>query len=233
MRWRLIRCVLVVAAAALGVHPIAAGRTPPASPLLQRFLALDDPDPVQVRALRHLEASNERFRSEASMEVWTDADASGFRYEIVAEQGSDYIRFHILRAALDAERDLWRTDTATRAAFTPANYEFVDTGDESDGLTSLAVKPRRRDMFLVDGSIFLRADDGELVKMDGRLAKPPSFWTRSVHVTRWYQRFAGVRMPVAVESVARLVVAGDSRFRMSYDYESVNGRRVGAPRPRS
>ena len=39
------------------------------------------------------------------MDVWTEADASGFRYRVVAEEGSDYIRSKVFRASLDTERD--------------------------------------------------------------------------------------------------------------------------------
>jgi hypothetical protein len=40
-------------------------------------------------------------------------------------------------------------------------------------------------------------------------------------------------MPVALESVANVRIAGESTFRMRYDYESVNGQRVGAPEARA
>src|SRR5207253_7971729 len=90
-----------------------------------------------------------------------------------------------------------------------------------------------KDVLLVDGSIFVRPEDGDLVRVEGRLSKAPSFWTRRVEIVRWYQRFVGVRMPTALESVANLVVAGRSTFRMRYDYETVNGIRVGSPQPRS
>ena len=40
-------------------------------------------------------------------------------------------------------------------------------------------------------------------------------------------------MPTALESVANVRVAGDSTFRMSYEYESINGQRVGNPQPRT
>jgi len=89
------------------------------------------------------------------------------------------------------------------------------------------VKPRRKDIVLVDGSIFLNPDDGDLVKVEGRLAKTPSMWTRRVDIVRSYRRLAGVRMPVELETVATLLVAGRSTFRMTYDYETVNGQRVG------
>ena len=47
-------------------------------------------------------------------------------------------------------------------------------------------------MLLVDGTIYLNPDNGELVRMEGRLAKSPSFWTRRVEIVRWYRRIAGV-----------------------------------------
>ena len=101
------------------------------------------------------------------MDVWTEADASGFRYHIVCEDGSDYIRSKVFRASLETERDMWAAGQPDEGALTPANYVFEDRGAQPDGLASLAVKPRRKDMLLVDGSIFLNPDDGELVRMEG------------------------------------------------------------------
>ena len=46
---------------------------------------------------------------------------------------------------------------------------------------------------------------------------------RRVEVVGHYQRIAGVRLPVAFESVANVVIAGKSTFTMTYDYETVNG----------
>src|SRR6201999_3596155 len=109
---------------------------------------------------------------------------------------------------------------------TPANYALKDGGIQPDGSRSLVVKPKRKDMLLVDGAIFLRPEDGDLVRMEGKLVKTPSFWTRHVQITRWYKRLAGIRMPVALESTANVRVAGESTFRMTYTYESVNGVRV-------
>jgi hypothetical protein len=200
--------------------------------ILQRFLATEDPNPSQFRALRHLAARNDHFEKSAWMDVWTEGDASGFRYEIVAEDGSDYIRSKVFRATLETERKVWASGAPDRAGLTQENYVFEERGTQSDGLASLTVKPRRKDLLLVDGAIFVNPDDGELVRMEGRLSKAPSFWTRHVEIVRWYRRIAGFRMPVALETVANVRVAGLSTFRMSYDYESVNGRRVGHPQPR-
>jgi hypothetical protein len=168
------------------------------------------------------------------MDVWTDADrTNGFRYRIVSAGGSDYIRSHVFVAALEMERKMWASGDPERSAFTPENYVFEDHGARSDGLAGLSVTPRRKDLMLLEGSIFLRPEDGELMRIEGRLSKAPSFWTRRVEIVRWYQRFAGARMPVVLESVANVRVAGRSTFRMSYEYEIVNGERVGAPQVRA
>ena len=203
----------------------------PRSNILERFFALGDPTPNQVRALRHLEARNQQFDKTAWMDVWTEADRSGFRYTIVGEGGSDYIRSRVLRATLKTEAEMWASGAPDRAGFTLDNYIFEDRGAELDGLVSLQVKPRRKDVLFVDGSIFLNPADGDLVRLEGRLSKSPSFWTRRVEIVRWFRRFAGFRMPVAIESVANVLVAGRSTFRMTYEYESVNGQHIGDPQP--
>ena len=96
-------------AALLGAHANADGPASASPAILQRFLALDDPTPTQFRALRHLEARNEKFEKSAWMDVWTEGDGSGFRYQIVAEDGADCIRSKVFRASLDAEREMWST----------------------------------------------------------------------------------------------------------------------------
>src|SRR2546430_903456 len=204
----LSRSVLVASIAALAAaHTIAAApsdATIPAPSILQRFLALSDPSPSSYRALRHLEARNDKFDMSAWMDVWTEIDASGFRYRIVAEEGSESIRSRVFRETLETERRLWASAPADAGSVTPANYIFDDRGARADGLAALAIKARRKEVLLVDGAIFLRPDDGELLKMEGDLAKPPSFWTRRVRIVRHFRRLAGVPMPFPPDAGANL-----------------------------
>ena len=221
---------LVVASAdAFGPAKDTVGGTP----LVQRFLTSPDPDPTTFRVMRHVDAKSERFGQSAWMDVWTEADRNGFRYRIVGEGGSEYIRSKVFRAALETERKMWADGSPARAALTLDNYEFTASGLATDGLASLTLKPRRKGELLVDGLIFVNPDDGDLVRLEGRLVKSPSFWTRRVEIVRWYKRFAGIRMPVALESVAHILIAGKSTFRVTYDYETVNGEKFGSPQARA
>jgi hypothetical protein len=237
MARRFSRSLMVVSVVALVVAHLNAARSDEAAvaapPILQRFLALGDPSPESYRALRHLEARNEKFNMSAWMDVWTESDASGFRYRIEREEGSDYIRNRVFRESLETERKLWAAGAPDAASVTPANYTFADGGAQADGLAALNIKPRRKDVLLVDGSIFLRPGDGELLKMEGDLAKAPSFWTRRVRIVRHFQRFAGVRMPVSLDAVANVRWFGQSSFRAVYEYETVNAERVGTPQLRA
>src|SRR5438128_1179581 len=78
--------------------------------LLERFFDTNTPAIKQYRALRHLEARNDRFGKTAWMNVWTAADASGFYYDVVGSGGSSYIYSRVFVPALEAERDMWASD---------------------------------------------------------------------------------------------------------------------------
>ena len=215
---RLFAALVVVSAGQTAVSP------------LQRFLARGEEPPVEYRALRRLEAHNPKFNQSAWMTAWTEYDhAGGFRFTIVDEGGSGYIRSKVLRAALEGEQKIWANHEPQHASFTHDNYTF-DAGEPApDGLASVAVKPRRKDVLLVEGSIFVQPGDGDLARIEGRLSKTPSFWTRRVDVVRRYERMAGVRVPISIESVAHVLIAGRSTFKMTYEYETINGKHVGDP----
>jgi hypothetical protein len=76
---------------------------------------------------------------------------------------------------------------------------------------------------LVDGTILVTEDGADLVGVEGLLVKRPSTWTRRVEIRRGYARIAGVRVPVSMQSTARVLIVGTSTFSMTYEYESVNG----------
>lgn len=199
--------------------------------IVERFLARDDKGPIRYRALRRLEAHNKKFGASAWMDVWTDVDpATGLLYEVAAEGGSGSIRSRVFRAALDGEQKMLRDGDSQRAHLDLTNYIIEDDG-VADG--SLTIKPRRKDVLLIDGRIFVNPEDGDLLRIEGRLSKNPSFWTRKVEIIRRYGRLAGVHVPLEIESDAQIFIAGQSTFRMTYEYETINGERVGKPQVRT
>ena len=191
-----------------------------------RFLSQQDQPLTHYTALRRMHARSERFDQEAWLEARTEMDERGFRYAIVSERGSDYTRNKVLKAILKREQELIAAGNAERATLSPENYEFTDGARTSEGLRYVLLKPRRKDVLLVDGRMVLSEDATELLRVEGRLSKNPSFWTSSVNVIRHYGRVDGVRVPVSTESIAKIKLAGVSRLEVHYDYETINGRPV-------
>jgi hypothetical protein len=206
----------------LGIDPAAATGDDRGS---DRFLSQREEPLRQYRAFRRMHARSERFNQEGWLEAWTELDAQGFRYQVVSERGSDSVRNKVLKAVLKREQELIAAGDSDRADLSPENYTFSDA-DAQDGVRYVAIKPKRKDVLLVDGRMVLSQDGNELLRVEGRLAKNPSFWTSLVNVIRHYARLDGVRVPISTESTAKVKFIGVSYLDVQYDYESINGRPV-------
>jgi hypothetical protein len=217
--WAALATVL----ACQGLRPDSAA--PPCPPLVQRFLDSTGQAIVSYHAVRRLYAQARGGSMKATMTAETSLDPEhGFRFQVLAEDGSGLIRTKVFHPALEAEQAM-RTDSAEQAkgAIDPRNYDFTVGPSGEDGLIGIAIEPKRSDKLLIRGHIFVSEADGDLVRIEGELVKRPSFWTRRVDVVRRYTRMLGVRVPIVLESTAKILLAGTSTFSMTYDYEEING----------
>jgi hypothetical protein len=190
-----------------------------------RFLPGGDEQLTQYRAFRRMHAKSDRLNQEGWLDAWTEFDQRGFRYQIVSERGSDSVRNKVLKAVLKREQELIAEGHAARAALTEENYVFTEA-ERADGVRYVLMKPKRKEVMLVDGRMVLSSDGSDLLRIEGKLAKNPSFWTSLVNVIRHFAKVDGVRVPVSTESVAKVKFAGQSRLDVTYEYESINGRPV-------
>jgi hypothetical protein len=222
-------CVAFTVQGMAGASASAVGTSPSEDDAVERFLAEIEKPPVAYQAHRRLEASSSKLRESAWMEATTDYDpAGGFRYSIVAQGGSERIQRRVLQSVLDAEKESVERGEWRHANLSRANYEFNFGGRTIDGMLKMHLNPRRRDVRLVFGSALLTAGSGDLVRVEGRLSKSPSFWVRWVDVSRSYSPIGGSMMLVAIDSTADVKIAGLSTFSMTYDYRMVDGHSLNA-----
>ncbi len=222
-----MRVVWVIAFTLVAGSAIApAHASPEFSNPISRFFSRTEQPLREYRALRRMHAYSEKSsKYEAWLDAWTELKDGRFSYEIVAERGSDTVRSKVLRAVLTREQELINSGDADKGDLTDANYEFGTGGRDADGTPVVQIKPRRNDVLLVDGRAVLN-ERGELVRVEGRLAKNPSFWTSLVNIVRRYARIAGVRVPVATNTTAKVKFVGTAQMEVVYDYHSINGRPV-------
>ena len=191
---------------------------------MRQFLA-QGAEPHPYRATRRIEA---RHRDSVG---WIEAEtefspATGFRYTITAEGGSEQLREKVLHKILEGEREAVAKGEISRATLAPCNYEFQAAGVDGQGLANVLLAPKRKERTLVEGTMFLRPADGELVRVQGRLAKSPSFWVKRVDIVRTYDRINGAVVPVALDTTAQVRMFGSATLRMTYDYTEIDGRPV-------
>ena len=222
-RLAVVPLAILFASSALATEPDAA------DPSIKQFLARSAKQ-HPYRAVRHLEAEN------GDRKGWMDAMteyslADGFRYEVIAEGGSDYIRSKVLKAVLDGEREAIDRGEAARSSLTLSNYTFQANGIDTDGFASVLLSPRRKEHALVSGRMALDAADGSLIRLQGRLVKSPSFWLRNVDIVRTYARIEGIVVPVALETKAQVRLLGEATLRMTYVYSEIDSRRLAASVP--
>ena len=210
----------------LSVEGVGGSASMPAAvqPALERFLARPDEPVTQYRARRTLEGHNARFKMHGAIEAITELSADGrFSYSIVTETGSDYIRDKVLRPLLETEARVLASGDPSRSALTTDNYDIGGGELAEPGIIKLFAKPRRKEVSLIDGAVFITSADSDLVRIEGKMAKNPSFWTSRVNLVRRYDRIGGVRVPVRLDSTAQIRFAGASSLSMVYDYEMING----------
>lgn len=216
-----VACTLVVASAILQARTTA----DISEESFAHFTARSDQPIREYGAFRRMHAYNEGQTREAWMTAWTELRNGQLSYQIVSESGSAAICGRVFRTVLAREQELVNSGTAARSELTADNYEFTDGGRDATGARFVLMRPRRSDVNLVEGRAVL-SEDGDLVRVEGKLSRNPSFWTSLVNIVRHYARIAGVRVPVATETTARIRFDGVARLDVIYDYQSINGRAV-------
>jgi hypothetical protein len=181
--------------------------------------------PPAYRAFRRLEAGISGSSRNGWLEAWTEFHpGTGLTVDVVGEGGHEYVRDKILRKMLLNEQQLIARGFPLRAALDAENYTFEDGGITGEGLQRVVLKAARKFDGVVNGAVFISPDAGYVTRIEGRLVKSPSFWVKDVDVTWQYEQIEGHVLPVQMTSTGRVRMIGQSTFRMSYDYVSIQGQ---------
>lgn len=210
-------------------HETAAA-APGEAPVLARFLARPDEPVTRYRARRRMDVRGVGERAWMTVQVELDPER-GFRWAIESEGGSRTLREKSLVRVLELEAEAHASGVVARSGLTADNYLLEAGGRDRDGLVRLRARARRRESVLFDGFFVVTPDTAELVRVEGSLARGPSFWIPRVEVTRQFARISGHRVVVRSESIAHLRLLGESRLVVGYDYEMIDGDPVLPPSP--
>jgi len=152
--------------------------------------------------------------------VSVSCDGDGRKhFEIVSEQGWKSANSHVLQKMLESEEETSQPEKrfATRVAL--ENYSFELLGTEVvDGRLAYVLRllPKRQDKYLFEGRIWVDSEDFAMIQAEGRPAKSPSFWTRSIHFVARYQKSGDFWFPLSTESVTEARIFGKTNVTINY-----------------
>jgi hypothetical protein len=174
-------------------------------------------------AVRRYLLQNQRFGKRAEMLVRMSCQKDGSKqFETVSATGWSGARKHVFPKLLEGETEASRPGSRDRSRIIPANYAFEMLGSESvDGRQAyvIAITPKTPNKYLMQGRIWVDADEYAIVRIEGQPAKNPSFWIKSVHFVHRYQKQGSFWFPVSNRSVTEVRIFGTTEVTIEYfDY---------------
>jgi outer membrane lipoprotein-sorting protein len=202
------------------------GTPPAAEEIVTRMAAHDLARQASIEGyagMRRYVLENHKFHKRAEMLVQVQGDRDGTKhFEVVSEEGWGGARKHVLHKMLESETETSRPEIRATARLIRENYDFALVGTElvaGRAAYVLEIKPKRNEKYLFEGRIWVDAEDYALVRAEGKPAKKPSFWTKSIHFVQIYQKRGPAWFPLSTQSVTEAHLFGTTDVSIEYfDY---------------
>jgi hypothetical protein len=146
-------------------------------------------------------------------------------FEVHSYEGSSFVRRGVINRMIEAEQKAARSDQQSKNAITSENYEFELLRKETLEIRPqyvLRAKPRRKDQLLLDGLIWVDAEDFAVTRITGKPVKNPSFWTRRVDFTQEYQKIGPYWFASRNTSVTQVLLFGKTTSDLEYSNYQIN-----------
>jgi outer membrane lipoprotein-sorting protein len=141
--------------------------------------------------------NNDELHPAAEMTVKTTYKRdTGKSYAILSQTGSSVMRSMVLNTILDNEKHVNEPGVREGAWITTANYAMqVKPGgiQKVDGrdCVALSLTPRRKEPFLLEGTLWVDANDGKIARIEGKATKSSSVFTGPTQMARQYANVDG------------------------------------------
>lgn len=139
--------------------------------------------------------------------------------------GDGFVKNNIISRLLQSEVDHVEKDDPTLTAITPANYKFSYKGAsriENRLVHVYQVRPRKKRPGLFKGHVWLDAQTGALVRVEGSVVKSPSFFVKHIEFVEDYTNVQSFTLPAHIHSEAKARIVGRTIVDITHrDYQPV------------
>jgi hypothetical protein len=148
----------------------------------------------------------------------------GKTYTVLSQSGSSIFLHFGLKPLLSNEQTINLPGNVEKSWFSSANYEMklkpggVQKVNGRDCF-AFAITPKEKATNMIDGTMWVDAQDGTLVKIDGTASKNPSAFSGTTHMMRQYANVNGFSMAVHARAESSSFLFGQTVVTIDYsDY---------------
>jgi len=217
-----LNTIFILTALRLAANDIGVPQ-PSAADIVNRMMERDHDLQAKLdgyTATRRYVLENEHRHKRAEMLVRMKCLQDGSKdFEIVSSDGWGIARNHVFPRLLAAEAEASQPESRDRSRIIPENYSFQLVGtDMVDGRPAyvIAVNPKTSNKYLMMGKIWVDAQEYAIVRIEGRPAKNPSFWTKSVRFVHTYAKQGSFWLPRLDNSVTDVRILGATDLKIEY-----------------
>ncbi len=145
--------------------------------------------------------------------------------DVISTRGSSFLQKRVFSRVIQAELEAAGDQMRDRVKITPANYEFRYAGPGAvDGRAChiFDIRPRTRNKFLIEGRVWVDAQDAAIIRVQGRPVASQSFWIRNLRVALEYEKVGPFWLVASSENQGDVRLFGSARLTMKYENYVVN-----------
>jgi hypothetical protein len=169
---------------------------------------------------------NSHFDETALMEATVVYERGfGKTYQVISRSGPAFLQKRVLDRILKEDAQLSRDEERPHTLLTSTNYKMDVEGTEmlnGKQCYVIGLKPRVRSSSLIDGKAWVDARDFSLLRIEGRPAASPSFWTGRPFIQREYILVNGLSFPQHSRATSKGFFTGRSELNIDYSHYSVS-----------
>jgi hypothetical protein len=139
-------------------------------------------------------------------------------YEVLNFEGDSTIKSSVIARYLAADVQA-QGNEASSLAVTPLNYKFKYKGllnQDGRDVYIFGVTPKKKQVGLFKGELWLDAETCLPVREAGRLVKNPSIFLRRIEFVREYDIHNGVAIPLRIQSTVDTRIAGKAELTVRF-----------------
>lgn len=149
----------------------------------------------------------------------------GKTYSVLSESGSSILLHFGLRPLLDNEQTINQPGNVEKSWFNSANYDMKLNSESVQNLNgrdcyALDIHPKQQAPNLIIGTIWVDAQDGTLIQIDGIASKNPLAFSGTTHMMRQYTNIGGYSMAIHARAESNSPLFGRTVVTIDYiDYK--------------